>query len=292
MSDKGRLGDFLHTRRSQVRPGDVGLATYGDPRRVPGLRREELARLAGVSVSYYTRLEQGHSLNASPEILDAIAGALHLDDAERRHLHDLAVAPKRKGGPRRPPPERLGAATGQLLAALGDVPALVLGRRTDVLAWNRAGHALFAGHLDPESPGRPAGRPNMAKLVFLDAHTRALYADWPAKAKAVVGNLRLAAGRYPDDALLATLLGELSMHSGEFASLWSDHRVKACDVAVYEMCHPLVGALTLTQQTLQLGQAHGQHVVVATAEAGSASQTVLALLAHATDPARPRVRTS
>jgi transcriptional regulator with XRE-family HTH domain len=292
MSDKGRLGEFLQTRRSQVGPGDVGLATYGDPRRVPGLRREELAQLAGVSVSYYTRLEQGHSLNASPEILDAIAGALRLDDSERRHLHDLAVAPKRKGRPRRPPPERVSAATGQLLAALGDVPALVLGRRTDVLAWNRAGHALFAGHLDPDGPARPAERPNMAKLVFLDAHTRALYTDWLSKAKAVVGNLRLAAGKYPDDALLATLLGELSMHSDEFASLWSDHRVKACDVAVYEMRHPLVGALTLTQQTLQLGQAHGRHVVVATAEAGSTSHTALALLAHATDAAHPRVRTS
>jgi transcriptional regulator with XRE-family HTH domain len=283
MNGKGQLGEFLHTRRSQLRPDDVGLQTYGDRRRVPGLRREELALLAGVSASYYTRLEQGQSLNASPEVLDAIARALRLEVSERVHLQDLARAGTRRGRPRRPAPERVTAATSELVHALGDVPAIVLGRRSDVLAWNRMGHALFAGHLDAADVDRPAERPNMARLVFLDAHTRELYADWPSKARAVVGNLRLTVGQYADDALLAALVGELTVNSPEFASMWADHRVRACDVASYEMRHPLVGTLTVTQQTLVSGQ--GQNIVLATAEQGSAAQSALGLLAQATAPA-------
>jgi transcriptional regulator with XRE-family HTH domain len=285
MNGRGRLGEFLYTRRSQVRPDDVGLRTYGDRRRVAGLRREELALLAGVSASYYTRLEQGQSLNASPEVLDAIARALHLDESERIHLQDLARAGTLRGRPRRPAPEHLTAATRELVHALGEVPAIVIGRRSDVLAWNRMGHALFAGHVDAASVDRPAERPNMARLVFLDAHTRELYADWPGKARAVVGNLRLTAGRHTDDALLSALVGELTVKSPEFASMWADHRVRACDVASYEMRHPLVGALTVTQQTLVSGQGQGQNIVLATVEPGSASQSALGLLAQATAPA-------
>jgi transcriptional regulator with XRE-family HTH domain len=168
-----------------------------DRRRVPGLRREELALLAGVSASYYSRLEQGQAPHASPEVLDALARALGLDDAERLHLHRLATVTRRTSAGRRPAPERVTPAVRQLLAAIGDVPALVLGRRGDVLAWNRAGHALFAGHLDPDAPDHPRQRPTMARLVFLDPHTRDLYADWPAKARAVVATLREASGRHP-----------------------------------------------------------------------------------------------
>ncbi|ANZ39597.1 transcriptional regulator [Lentzea guizhouensis] len=276
-----RLGDFLRTRRSQLRPEDVGVQTYDDRRRVPGLRRDELARLAGVSSSYYTRLEQGHSSSASPEVLDALATALQLDDAERRHLHALAK-PARQVTPRRPAPEHVSEPTAQLLDALADVPAIVLGRRSDVLAWNRLGHALFAGHLDFTAV-RQARRPNMARLVFLDPHTRELYADWTGKARAVVGNLRLMTGQHPDDAHLHELVGELSAKSDEFASMWADHRVKVCDTAGYEMRHPLVGSLTVVQQTLSNGT--GPHVVVATAPAGSPSHTALSLLAQAIPPA-------
>jgi transcriptional regulator with XRE-family HTH domain len=285
MNGKVQLGEFLQTRRSQVRPEDLGLPTYGERRRVPGLRREELALLAGVSTSYDTRLEQGQSLNASPQVLDAVAVALRLDEAERLHLHNLARPARTSGRGRRPAPERVTEATGQLLEALGDVPAIVLGRRSDVLAWNRLGHALFAAHLDPVAPDRAAGRPNMARLVFLDAHTRDLYADWPSKARAVVGNLRLVAGQYPDDAALHTLVGELSAKSPDFASMWADHRVRACAVASYEMRHPLVGALTVTQQTLS--QEPGQSIVVATAPTHSPARTTLALLAQATAQADP-----
>lgn len=287
-----QLGEFLQTRRSQVRPEDVDLVTYGDRRRVPGLRREELALLAGVSASYYSRLEQGQSVNASPEVLDAIARALRLDDAERRHLHALAAAPRRRPVTRRPAPERVTPAVAQLMAALGDVPVVVLGRRSDVLAWNPTGHALYAGHLDPSSPHRPADRPNLSRMVFLDAHTRDLYADWPAKARAVVGTLRLASGRHPDDAALAALIGELTVRSPEFASMWAGHRVKSGQVAVYEMRHPTVGGLRVTQQSLEAEQ--GQHVVVATTESGSPSEAAMTLLAHGLSgrPARPELRPS
>ena len=296
MNGKVQLGDFLQTRRSQVRPEDLGVPTYGERRRVPGLRREELALLAGVSASYYTRLEQGQSLNASPEVLDAIAGALRLDEAERLHLHNLARSPKGAARVRRPAPERVTEATTQLLEALADIPAIVLGRRSDVLAWNRLGHALFAGHLDPGSADRPAERPNLARLVFLDAHSRDLYADWPCKARAVVGSLRLVAGQYPDDAALHTLVGELSAKSPDFASMWADHRIKPCAVAGYEMRHPLVGPLTVTQQTWSQGP--GQNLVAVTTEPGSPARSALALLAQAVtvqavaqaDPARPGAR--
>ncbi|MFD4671326.1 helix-turn-helix transcriptional regulator [Lentzea sp. NPDC058450] len=280
MSETTRLGDFLRTRRSQLHPDEAGAPTYGGRRRVSGLRREELAGLAGVSASYYARLEQGHSASASPEVLDALATALRLDDAERQHLHTLAK-PAKRSRVRRPAPERLSAATGQLLDALATVPAVVLGRRSDVLAWNRLGHALFAGHLDFDAPGT-AHRPNMAQLVFLDAHTRELYPEWPTKARAVVGNLRLMVGQHPDDAALHELVGQLSAKSPDFASMWADHRVKPCATAEFEMRHPLVGTMVVTQQTLSSGP--GPSVVVATAPTGSSSHAALTLLGQLTVP--------
>ncbi|MET7713444.1 helix-turn-helix transcriptional regulator [Streptomyces sp. NPDC005407] len=289
MNGNGQFADFLQARRAQVRPEDVGLKDYGERRRVPGLRREELAMLAGISAPYYSRLEQGQSRNASPEILDAIAAALRLDDSERAHLHALARTTQRSRSTSRPRPERMTPAAAALLEAVGDTPAIALDRRSNVLAWNRTGHALFAGHLDLDSPDDPARRPNMTKLVFLDAHTRGLYADWPAKARAVVGSLRLTAGQYPDDPALASLIGELTMHSPQFAKLWADHRVLACDVGDYEMRHPLVGTLTVSQQTLQSPAGSGPRLVVATAEPDSPSQTALALLSQATAPLRTTV---
>ncbi|MBR7832114.1 helix-turn-helix domain-containing protein [Actinospica durhamensis] len=281
------LGDFLHTRRSRLRPEDVGVPTYGERRRVPGLRREELALLAGVSSSYYTRLEQGQSQSASPEVLDAIAGALRLDEAERRYLHDLARAGRVRTRARRPTPERVSEPTRHLLEALGETPAIVLGRRSDVLAWNGLGHALFAGHVDPGAPEVPGERPNMVRLLFLDPHLRELYTDWPSKAGAAVGALRLTAGEHPEDAALHALVGELSAKSGEFAAMWADHRIKPCTVAAYEMRHPLVGSLTVTQQTLSYGP--GPVIVVGTAEPDSPSREALTLLAQAT--ARPALLT-
>lgn len=279
MTGPGPLGAFLAARRAQLQPEQVGLSRYADRRRVPGLRREEVAQLSGVGFSYYSRLEQGQSVNASTEVLDAIATALRLDDAERRHLHALAVAPRQR--PRgRPPEERVAPQTHQLLAALGDTPAVLLGRRTDVLAWNPCGHALLAGHLPFDAPSAARTRPAMARLVFSDAPTRDLYLDWPAKASAVVGSLRLTVGRHPDDALLHALVGRLAVESPAFAKLWADHRVRDCDVASYAIRHPLVGEFTAVQQTLPVPLAPDQRLVVVTADADSPAAVSLALLAH------------
>ncbi|MFE3942355.1 helix-turn-helix domain-containing protein [Streptomyces sp. NPDC059118] len=278
MNGPGPLGAFLQARRAQLRPEDVGLRDLGPRRRVAGLRREELAQLAGVSVSYYARLEQGQSRGASAEVLDAIARALLLDDHEREHLDRLAGTARHTPRPRRPRPEKLTDETRDLLRAVDGVPAIVLGRRTDVLAWNTLGHALLAGHLDFPGPDVPARRPNMSRMLFLDLHCQELYADWERKARAVVGNLRIAVGKYPDDPLLAELIGELTMKSPEFVALWADHRVAPCDAMTYELRHPVVGTVTVTQQTLAIARSPEQALIVCTAPAGSSSEEALALL--------------
>ncbi|MBP2472339.1 transcriptional regulator with XRE-family HTH domain [Crossiella equi] len=280
MADQGQLAEYLQARRARLAPEDVGLSTYGERRRVPGLRREEVAGLAGVSASYYIRLEQGQSVSASDEVVDGIARALQLDPDEHEHLRALARRPHRRTA-RRPPVEHVHAETEQLLATVAASPAIVLGRRTDVLAWNRLGHAFFAGHLDFNAPNHPDDRPNMARLVFLDAHTRDLYPRWRPKARAVVGNLRITAGRHPEDRLLSTLIGELVTGSEEFATMWAEHEVQTCGSTQYEMRHPLVGDLVVHQQTLLLTHAPDQSLVLVTAEPGSSAQAALALLAQA-----------
>ncbi|MCX5385488.1 helix-turn-helix domain-containing protein [Streptomyces sp. NBC_00083] len=281
MNGPGPLGTFLLARRARLRPEDVGLRDFGPRRRVAGLRREELAQLAGVSVSYYARLEQGLSRGASAEVLDAIGRALLLDGHEREHLDRLAEAARHTPRMRRPRPEKLADETRDLLRAVDGVPAIVLGRRTDVLAWNTLGHALLAGHLDVRAPDDPARRPNMSRMLFLDPHCRALYADWKRKARAVVGNLRVAVGRYPDDALLAELIGELTMKSEAFVKLWRDHRVTPCEATCYELRHPVVGTVTVTQQALSVARSPEQVLTVCTTPAGSPSETAVALLRQA-----------
>lgn len=278
MSGPGQLAEYLQACRARLRPEDVGLDTYGERRRVPGLRREEVAHLAGVSASYYIRLEQGQSSNASNEVIDGIARALRLDADEHEHLRALA-RPRRRVAPQ-PPVERVAPATARLLASMAHLPAVLTGRRCDVLAWNPLGHALFAGHLDRDAPTRPRERPNMARLVFLDAHTRELYPRWEVKARAVVGHLRLVAGRHPDDRELNTLIGELVTGSAEFAAMWADHRVRVCDSTEHLMRHPLVGDLTVNQQTVLLPHAPEHTLTIVTAEEGSPSQAALTLLAR------------
>ena len=199
MRSRGELADFLRGRRARLRPEDVGLVSYGQ-RRVPGLRREELARLAGVSPIYYTRLEQGQSTNASPSVIEAIARALALSDDERAYLHDLARP--RPAKRRRPRADAARPGVRQLITAMRDVPALVLGRHSQVLAWNELGHLLFAGHYDRTAPDRPADRPNLTRMLFLDPHTRELYRRWDEEASRAVASLRVAAGRFADDPAL------------------------------------------------------------------------------------------
>jgi transcriptional regulator with XRE-family HTH domain len=249
------LGAFLRSRRARLTPEHVGLASYG-PRRVPGLRREELAQLAGVSATYYTRLERGQSTNASESVIEALARALELDDDERAHLHRLA-----RPGPPPPRPRRrretVQPATVRLVEAMG-VPAVVLGRRTDVLAWNARAHRLLAGHIAPDA------RPNLTRLLFLDAHTRELYARWDEEAARAVAMLRILAGRFPDDPELAELVGELSMKSPEFAALWAKHPVANCVSGVKHLRHPELGALVLEFQALNLPDDGGQRILTYT----------------------------
>ncbi|MDO4259017.1 MAG: helix-turn-helix transcriptional regulator [Actinomycetaceae bacterium] len=242
------LGVFLKTRRDRVTPEDAGLRTYGTVRRVPGLRREELAHLAGVSVGYYTRLEQDQSGTASPQVLDALARVLQLDDAETTHLHNLA---HRSGLSRLSPPEPevLAPRVSALLSSLGEsVPAIVLGRRGDVLAWNRTGHALMAEHLDYEAPTHPHTRPSIPRMFFLDPLHRDLYRNWDELARIHIGYLRLTSGRYPDDAKLAELIGELSMHSREFSTIWATGEVADCTSGPMNLQHPTIGAVNIDYQ--------------------------------------------
>lgn len=284
MDASSELGDFLKSRRAVVRPEDVGITPHPTRRRVTGLRREELAMLAGVSMTHYTRLEQGRATSASDGLLEAIARTLRLTDDETAHLKDLA---RPAAASSRPAPRRgahASASARQLLAAMTDVPALVLDRRNDVLAWNQLGHALLAGHLAPESTDTFATRPNMTRMLFLDEQYRQLYADWHDQAQLAVASLRLVAGRHPGDRSLAELVGQLTMNCDEFASLWARHPVRTCTSGLKFLRHPMVGAMELSFENLVLPGTSGQHLITYTAEAGSPSEAALRLLGSATAP--------
>ncbi|MEU7580083.1 helix-turn-helix transcriptional regulator [Streptomyces sp. NPDC041068] len=272
------LGAFLRSRRARLQPEDVGLVAHGTRRRVPGLRREELAMLAGVSVAYYTTLEQGQSRNASEGVLDALARALRLDEVERAHLHDLARPPRTV----KRPAARTEAAhprMRQLLDAVDAVPGLVLGRRLEILAWNHTGHALMASHLPYEAPADPARRPSFPRMLFLDAHTRELHVPrWEDEARANVAYLRLVAGRHPDDQDLAALIGELCIKSERFAELWQRRGVRECTHGIKEFHHPLVGRLSLSYDMLRLPDRPDQQLQLLSAEPGSPSEAALRLL--------------
>jgi transcriptional regulator with XRE-family HTH domain len=275
----GTLGEFLQAGRARLSPEDVGLVFSGQ-RRVPGLRREEIAALAGVSPSYYTRLEQGQALNASPQVIEALSRAMRLTDAERAHLHRLARVDRRLPVPVVREDETVDPALAELLDEVGDAPAMVFGRCRDILAWNPAGHSLFAGHLDVHDVDDPATRPNATELVFLDPHTRELYVDWPDKAACSVGHLRILAAEYPNDARLLALIGRLTVESPEFAAMWAANTIRPFQSMVYRMRHPIVGQLTVTQQLLTASQAPGQTVVICTAPRHSPSSAALRLLAQ------------
>lgn len=269
------LGEFLRSRRDRVTPDDVGMASFGR-RRVPGLRREELARLAGVSVTYLTRLEQGQSQNASDAVVDSLARALQLDTDEHAHLR--ALARPRSAAARRPrKPEQPHRGASQLLHAVG-VPAVLLGRFNDILDWNSAGHRLLAGHIDVEAPSRPADRPNHLRMLFLDPHTRDLYIDWADEAALAVASLRYVAARFVDDRELAQLIGDLSLSSPDFAGLWAGHMVRLCTSGSKRLRHPVVGELTLGYEVLHLPEGDGQRILAFSAPPGSAAAAAVDLL--------------
>ncbi|ANP49098.1 transcriptional regulator with XRE-family HTH domain [Streptomyces griseochromogenes] len=278
---RAELSEFLRSRRARLKPEDVGLPDFGRHRRVPGLRREELAQLAGVSVAYYTRLEQGNGRNVSAEVLDSIARALRLTDAEHAHLTHLAKpkAHKKKPAARQ---QQVRVALRQLLDSMEGVPAYVAGRRSEILAWNRMAAAVFGDW----SKLPPAER-NWARLVFLHPEYRDLFIDWEQKAIDIVCALRMDAGCYPDDARLSALVGELSVKSEEFRRLWATHDVKEKSHGVKRLHHPLVGDLALHYEGFRLTDGSDQSLVTYHAEPGSPSAQSLRLLASwATDAAQ------
>jgi transcriptional regulator with XRE-family HTH domain len=273
----GDLGDFLRSRRARIRPEEMGLPSHGR-RRVPGLRREEVAQLAGVSVDYYIRLEQGRGERVSDAVLDAVARVLRLDETEREHLRDVARPKKRT-----PSAERQQVRPGLrlLLDTIENAPAFIFGRRLDVLAWNALGDAV-AGYTRMTPKER-----NVLRQVFLDPAAPGFYPDWPAVAAETVAFLRLDAGRHPEDRRLAALVGELAMKSEDFRRLWADHQVKEKTYGIKRVTHPLVGELTLPYETLSLPGDPDQLLVIYTPEPGSETADRLAVLASwAASPAR------
>ncbi|MBU2662791.1 helix-turn-helix transcriptional regulator [Actinoplanes bogorensis] len=269
------LKDFLRTRRARLTPADAGIADEFPGRRVPGLRREELAALAGVSVDYYVRLEQGRNLNPSASVVDALARALQLDDTERAHLFDLAQ-PRHVRRPPGPRTQRVRPTMFGMLEALDDAasPAFVVGRRMDVLAANRMARALIC-----DFNALPAGQRNKARFIFLDPGARDLYVQWDKVAAETVAILRLDAGRHPDDPQLSALIGELSVKSEHFRHWWAEHQVLVRTSGTKLYRHPIAGEITIDFQALQLPEDPEQTLFVYTAPAGSPSQQALRMLA-------------
>ena len=281
---KEEIREFLISRRAKVSPEQAGIPSYGELRRVPGLRREEVAQLAGVSTDYYTRLERGSLRGVSDTVLEAVASALQLDEAERAHLMDLARTantPSRRA-PRRPAQQRVRPGVLRLLDGMTGVVALVQNGRSDVLAANLLGRALYADVFSsaaPAVPGTPGRLPNQARYLFLDPHAGDFYPDWRAIAATTVAMLRLEAGRNPHDRALNELVGELTTRSGIFAALWAGHDVRIHTAGTKRFHHPVAGDLSLQYETLALPGDEGQTLFTFTAEPGSASENALAFLA-------------
>ena len=260
------LAGYLRTRRSRVDPAAVGIPT-DSRRRVEGLRREEVAQLSGVSVDYYVRLEQGRATQPSEQVLDALARVLGLDETERGHLYRLARQRRRRA---KSPSGRLRPELLRVLDLVTDAPALIMDHRLDVLAGNRLAGLLYGAAM----PGL-----NTARHIFLEETERGLYADWEKCTIDVVGHLRLAAGQYPDDPRLASLIGELSMRSERFRRLWARADVRARTHGRKAYRHPLVGLLELHQENFALPDQSGMELVVLSATPDSPTEDGLRLLA-------------
>ncbi|GAA4979972.1 transcriptional regulator with XRE-family HTH domain [Nonomuraea thailandensis] len=276
--DRSReLADFLRTRRARITPDRTGLPADDRPRRVPGLRRDEVARLAGVSTEYYTRLEQGRAGNPSPEVTEALARALQLDPAEREHLTNLLTRPARHAPIS---PQRVRPGLHLMLQALDHVPAFILGRRTDVLAANRLAREVLT-----DFDALPATQRNLARYYLLDPEARTRTGDWERIAAETVAMLRLEAGRHPRDRRLADLVGELTLRSPEFGTWWNDHRVLRRTHGAKHYHHPLVGELHFSYESLQPPGDPDQTLCVYNVEPGSPTADALRLLTSWTAPA-------
>ena len=276
MDTSSDIREFLTSRRAKITPAQAGLPDYGGRRRVPGLRREEAALLAGISVEYYTRLERGNANGVSADVLEGVVRALQLDDAEREHLFDLVRTASANGQPsrRRPTQERVRPIVQRILDELGGVPAYVRNGRLDILASNQLGEALYADvFIDPVRPA------NMARFVFLSPCSTDFFPDWNTIANDAVALLRAEAGRDPYDRRVSDLIGELSTRSDGFRIRWAAHDVKFHRTGTKHIHHPTVGDLTLSFEAFELPRDPGQRINVYTAEPGSPSQERLDLLA-------------
>jgi transcriptional regulator with XRE-family HTH domain len=272
------LREFLASRRARITPQQAGLPSFGGHRRVPGLRREEVALLAGVSVEYYVRLERGNASGVSDSVLEALVRALQLNEAERAHLFDLArAANTTTRARRRPPPQRVRPGVQHLLDAMSDVPAFVQNGRLDVLATNTLGRALYADMFDDVSPAGAV--PNHARYTFLDPRAADFYPDWDGAARVGVSLLRAEAGRNPDDRVLIELVGELTTRSERFSALWATHDVRWHTTGTKRFHHRVVGDLALAYEAMALTADPGQTLLSYTAVPGSPSQQALQFLA-------------
>jgi transcriptional regulator with XRE-family HTH domain len=283
---KQEIREFLTSRRARVTPDQVELTSYG-PRRVPGLRREEVAVLAGVSIQYYTRLERGDMNGVSESVLEALARALQLDDAERAHLFDLARAahPTPARARRRQTKQRVRPEVQWTLDAITSAAAFVCNERLDILAANQLGRALYSELYD--APTRPV---NTARFVFLDPRAAASYGDWERIATETVAILRSAAGRDPYNRELSDLVGELATQSEAFRTRWAQHNVRFHNTGVKQFHHPVVGELSLSFNRLELAADPGLMLFTYAAEPGSRSEEALKLLgswAATVDAAQP-----
>jgi transcriptional regulator with XRE-family HTH domain len=276
VDNRNDVRQFLATRRARITPHQVGLPVHDSSRRVPGLRREEVAVLAGVSIDYYTRLERGNLTGVSDSVLEAVARALQLDEAERSHLFELARTANNTLSTRRrrPTPQRVRPGIQRLLDAMNDAPALVRNARLDVVAANRLGRALFSPAFT--DPARPT---NLARFTFVDQQATEFFPDWDDVADATVALLRIQAGRDPGDRNLSDLVGELATRSDEFRTRWAAHNVRLHDHGDKRFHHPVVGDITLSFEELPLPADTGLTMTTYTAEPGSASHDSITLLA-------------
>ncbi|WP_420098467.1 helix-turn-helix transcriptional regulator [Corynebacterium sp.] len=291
MDNRDDVREFLTTRRGKVTPSDVGLPA-GTSRRVPGLRRSEVATLAGVSVEYYTKLERGAVAGASPEVLDSLARALLLDDAERAHLFDLAHAASPVARPPRKRDGRTWVPSPGLQWALDAVtagPAFVRNGRMDLLATNALAEAFYTELYD--MPGRPAGPPNIARHAFLDDRAKNFYPDWDGFADITVAILRTEAARDPHNKSLHDLVGELCTRSDEFRTRWGAHDVRHHGSGFKTFRHPEVGEMTLAYEGMQMEEERGLTWTIYVAEPDSPSEDAMRLLASCIATGTPSDRT-
>lgn len=291
MNHRDEARDFLSSRRARITPEQAGVETFGTRRRVTGLRREEVARLAGVSIDYYTRLERGNLQGVSDSVLEAVAGALQLDAAELEHLRDLSrhqnATPRRAG--KVVPVAAVRPELQYLLDVITDAPAMIINNRQDIVAANALGYAMHSDLV--AAPARPM---NFSRFIFLDPQARNFYQDWQRAAHTNVAILRREAGRTPNDRDLAALIGELSMRSDDFRALWAAHDVRRHYAGVKSFRHAVVGPLELHFQTLELAEDPGLALTIYPATPGSSTADALRLLASwaATEQIAERARAS